>query len=793
MLHNSNFQFKNIENNPLHLFCGIKKSQRNSIPVNSGFLLLFLLISLLCAGVCPAQAPTNLTTELLEHTDRVFLDGYPADIPLDKLKTAVERYRTAAIRSPKPYFGWIVNSNKYNTLQTAYRVLVATSPKLLAQNEADMWDSNKTASDNSSSVRYEGKPLQESTVYYWKVKIWDNYETESDFSQVKSFITADTFDEATPRYPLQITDEYPVKIKYLGDSHTFIDFGKDAFGKLKLTLSSDKETDTVIIRLGECLKNGLIDRKPGGTIRYAEYRLPLMAGIHTYAIKIRPDGRNTNMSAGGSGAHPILMPDYTGEVYPFRYCEIENYSHKPVATNVVRQMVHYPFNETVASFHSSDTVLNQVWDLCKYSIKATSFTGTYIDGDRERIPYEADALINQLTHYSVDREYAIARHSHEHLIKHATWPTEWILTSVLIAWYDYLYTGNPASLHKYYEDLKHKTLMGLKESNGLISSTTGKQTPELLKSIYFQNGKLRDIVDWPHSGILGLGKNEGGETDGFVFKDYNTVVNAYHYEALKLIGKIAESMGKTADRNFYAREAEYVKSQINRLLFDKDKGYYNDGIGTDHSSLHANVFPLAFGIVSHKNAASVMNFIRSRGMAAMFAAPALVEAVYEAHDAEYGLQLLSSTAERSWYNMIRVGSTISLESWDNKYKPNQDWNHASGAAAAYLIARRLMGIEPLEPGFRKIRIKPQPATLQQANIRIPSVKGAIGVSFDNLPGKKFSLDAEIPANAVAEIWLPKLSTKYKLKVNGVSQKGVVEGDFIIVRTGSGKYTFTVEK
>ncbi|MDR1886371.1 MAG: alpha-L-rhamnosidase, partial [Prevotellaceae bacterium] len=773
MIHKSNFSLKNIDGNPFNPVRMFKRTvnpaaKKSHLTANAR---IFVLISLFCAEICIAQAPAHLTTELLEHTDRVFLDGYPADIPPAKLGDVIERYQTAAIRSSEPYLGWTVNSDKNNTLQTAYHILVASSPELLAGNEADMWDSDEIASDNSVSVQYAGKPLQTSTVYYWKVKIRDNHGTESDFSHIKSFMTADKFDSETSRYPLQITDEYPVKITYPGNGHTFIDFGKDAFGKLKLTLSSNKETDTVVIRLGECLRDGLIDRKPAGTIRYAEYRLPLMTGVHTYAVKIRPDRRNTDKSANGFGAHPILMPDYIGEVYPFRYCEIENYSPAPAVENIVRQTVHYPFNETAASFHSSDSVLNQVWDLCKYSIKATSFTGTYIDGDRERIPYEADAFITQLAHYSVDREYSIARHTHEHLIKHATWPTEWILQSVLMAWYDYLYTGNPASLQKYYEDLKCKSLMGLKESNGLISSKTGKQTPEFLQSIRLNSGTLRDIVDWPHTGILGLGKNEGGETDGFVFTDYNTVVNAYHYEAVRLLGKIAEAVGKTADRDFYAGEAEHVKSQINRLLFDADKGYYNDGIGTNHSSLHACMFPMAFGIVPAKHTASVMDFIRSRGIACMFGAPALVNAAYEAHDAEYGLQLLSSTAERSWYNMIRAGSTITLEAWDNKYKPNQDWNHSSGAAPAFLIARRLMGIEPVEPGFRRIRIKPQPATLRQAEMQIPSVRGVIRVSFDNLPGRKFSLEADIPANSVAEIWLPRLSKKYRLTVDDIPQKG----------------------
>ncbi|NDD49049.1 MAG: hypothetical protein EBZ28_04215, partial [Alphaproteobacteria bacterium] len=55
------------------------------------------------------------------------------------------------------------------------------------------------------------------------------------------------------------------------------------------------------------------------------------------------------------------------------------------------QNLNYTFDESASSFDSSDEVLNQIWDFCKYSMKATSFCGYYVDGDRERIPYEADA------------------------------------------------------------------------------------------------------------------------------------------------------------------------------------------------------------------------------------------------------------------------------------------------------------------------------------------------------------------------------------------------------------------
>ncbi|MDR2763747.1 MAG: family 78 glycoside hydrolase catalytic domain [Tannerella sp.] len=750
---------------------------------------LFYLLLLSGAGLCHAQSPTRLTTDMLEHTDRVFLDGYPSSLSLSERGTAVERYQLTEIRNARPTLGWVVNSNRPTTLQTACRILVASSPDLLAGDEADLWDSGRMESDHSVAVPYGGEPLRPSTVYYWKVKTWDNYGVESPYSQVRSFITAAQLDGETARYPLQVTDEYPVSVTSPDEDYVLIDFGRDAFGRLKMTLSSEKETDTALVRLGETLRDGRIDRRPPGTVRYAEYRLPLSAGTHTYVVKIRPDRQNTKTETGTGGAKPILMPDYTGEVLPFRYCELEN--ARPA--QVLRQTVHYPFNETAALFHSSDTVLNQIWELCKYSVKATSFAGVYVDGDRERVPYEADALINQLCHYTADREYALARYSHEHLIRHPTWPTEWIIQSVLMAWTDYLYTGNRTSLQRFYDDLKAKSLLGLKESNGLISSRTGKVTPELLQSIHFTGGSFSDIVDWPQRGILGLGKKEPGESDGFVFTEYNTVVNAYHCEALRLLSLIAGALGKAADEALYAREAQRVREQINRLLFDPKKGYYVDGIGTDHSSLHANMFPLAFGIPSSGQVKSVLEYLRTRGLAcSVYGSQFLLDAVYNAHDAAYGLQLLSSTGERSWYNMIRVGSTISLEAWDNKYKPNQDWNHIWGAAALNLIARKLMGIEPVEPGFAKIRIKPQPATLRQANILLPSIRGDIRASFDNSPGETFRLEVDIPANATAEVWLPKVSKKYRLTVDDMPQKGKVNGDFVVANVGSGKHVFMIQ-
>jgi len=749
----------------------------------------FLFAGGLCDRICAAETssrPSGLTVNFLSYAGQVFLNGYPVNTSLEDAVTRNEHFQFAEIAQKKPFFGWIVCSDRPNTLQTAYQILVASSLENIKAGKGDYWDSGKVESDESVNVTYAGEELKPGQVYFWKVKSWDNHGIESGFSAVSRFkMAAELVDYATARYPLQKQDEFPVTLRSLSGTVTFVDFGKDAFGRLRLRLNGNAGGDTIVVRLGEKIKDGRIDPAPGGTIRYSSYELILKGGWNTYVIAVKPDKRNT-------GPKAIKMPASIGEVTPFRYCELEGYKEIPAVQDLIRETAFYPFDETESFFTSSDTVLNQVWDLCKYSIKATSFTGIYVDGDRERIPYEADAYINQLGHYGVAREYSMGRYSHEYLIRHATWPTEWILQSVLMAWNDYLYTGNKESLQVFYQDLQAKTLTALSGESGLISTRTGKVTPEVLESIYLKDN-LKDIVDWPQSGILGLGKKEPGETDGFVFQDVNTVVNAYHYKALKVMGEIADVLGKQEERDDYAVRAEKLRKVFNSKLLDKKRGIYVDGIGTDHASLHANMFPLAFGLVPDKNISVVNTFIRSRGMAcSVYGSQFLMDAVYDGNNADYGLELLTSVSERSWYNMIRAGSTISMEAWDNKYKPNQDWNHAWGAAPANVVPRKLMGIEPLEPGFAKIRIRPQPAGLKHAEIECPTVRGDVLVAFDNDPGKSFRLKVTIPVNATADIHLPYRSKSQKISLNGANVLFVAEGDYAVIRNvGSGSYQLAV--
>lgn len=747
-----------------------------------------LMAALSLSVALHAQTAAGLRTDLVASTDAVYSGGYLTSVPIENVDGYRADLQYAQIATPHPSLSWMMKSDIPSTLQTAFRVLVASSRDILAQDRGDIWDSGRI---EGAAPRVNcSEALAPGRAYFWKVKLWDNHGREGEWSQIKAFRTSEVLDGTFPRTPLVKSDNLAEKMYRHSDGTLFLDFGRDAFAQARITLNS-QVLDTLAVHFGEAASGDRVNRNPGGSIRYCSYPLVIRPGVHTYRIQFLPDRRNAAVKPDHSDAQAVLMPDCIGEVYPFRYMEIEGFEGHVSKSDIVRESVHYAFDDDASYFHSSDSVLNSVWELCRYSMKATSFLGVYVDGDRERIPYEADAIINQLSHYGADAEYAMARYSVDYLMTHATWPTEWILQASIMAWNDYMYTGDTVLLEKDYDILKARTLCALRESNGLISTRTGKLTPEVALSCGYYGNTMRDIVDWPQSGAAGLGKEEAGEADGYVFQDYNTVVNAFHYRALDIMAMAAEALGRGDEAAEFRTQAESVRKAVNELLFDVKAGCYRDGIGTDHHSLHANMFPLAFGMVPEKYQKPVLAFMRSRGMAcSVYGAQFLLDALYEACDGAYALSLMNSESERGWYNMLRAGSTITLEAWDMKYKPNLDWNHAWGAAPANAIPRGLLGVTPLEAGWGRMRIRPQTAGLREADAVIPTIRGAVSCSVTD-DGGAFMLDVDIPANTTAEVWLPSPGKKYVLTVNGNPVKGVRKGAWVICEAESGITRFQI--
>ena len=94
------------------------------------------------------------------------------------------------IDTPQPHFSWQIKHQERGASQSAYQVQVASALELLRQGKADMWDSGRVHSSQSLHIPYEGKPLQSRTVYYWRVRVWDQNGVTSSYSQPATFETA---------------------------------------------------------------------------------------------------------------------------------------------------------------------------------------------------------------------------------------------------------------------------------------------------------------------------------------------------------------------------------------------------------------------------------------------------------------------------------------------------------------------------------------------------------------------------------------------------------------------------
>jgi len=83
----------------------------------------------------------------------------------------------------QPRLSWIDDSPQRAQKQRAYQIVVASTAARLKANDGDLWDTGKTVSDQTLQVAYAGAALQSGQRCYWKVRVWDQDDHPSAFSE----------------------------------------------------------------------------------------------------------------------------------------------------------------------------------------------------------------------------------------------------------------------------------------------------------------------------------------------------------------------------------------------------------------------------------------------------------------------------------------------------------------------------------------------------------------------------------------------------------------------------------
>ena len=245
-----------------------------------------------------------------------------------------------------------------------------------------------------------------------------------------------------------------------------------------------------------------------------------------------------------------------------------------------------------------------------------------------------------------------------------------------------------------------------------------------------------------------------------------------------------------------AKQANLTAEALHALCKDVNTGLFVDGYNTTvpnvHSSWHAQVFPAAMGMALEKNWPSILLFLHQKGMrGSVYGAYWALRAAYnmDSDHGVLGLKLMTATGENSWFHMIQVGATATMEAWSRREKPNLSWSHPWASAPASAVVWGLFGIEPTTPAFKTFKCKVQPGSLTSASITVPTISGTIKASFTVVAKTQssgsggtatvFSVTLSPPPNTFATVCLPSLHLAGTLlHLDGKKVFGYVQRDYI---------------
>lgn len=261
--------------------------------------------------------------------------------------------------------------------------------------------------------------------------------------------------------------------------------------------------------------------------------------------------------------------------------------------------------------------------------------------------------------------------------------------------------------------------------------------------------------DW-----LGLDKEEysndrTGATDRYL------IANAYYALSTLLTSQAAGVLGREKEQETYAKRYQEIRKNI-------QKEYVTAAGRLVSETQTACVVMLYFDLLKEEDRPRVLKALEENLAAHRYhlttgfvGTPYLCHCLSENGKHSLAEAVFGKEDFPGWFYAVKKGATTVWERW-NSILPNGDFdssgmnslNHYAYGSIGDWMYRKIAGINPEEPGYRRIRIQPlltQGMTCADASFE--SVYGTIRSAW-SCRGGKLTVDVEVPANTRALIVLP---------------------------------------
>jgi alpha-L-rhamnosidase len=529
--------------------------------------------------------------------------------------------------------------------------------------------------------------------------------------------------------PIRVTQTVPVaEVLRSASGATILDFGQNLVGHLRLSVRGPAGT-TVRLRHAEVLENGELGTRP----------LRAAAATDEYTLS-------------GHGPED-WAPRFT--FHGFRFVEVTGWPGELDPASIVAQVVGSDMVRT-GWFDCSDPELsrlheNVVWSMrgnflsiptdCPQRDERLGWTGDIqVFGPTASYLFDCDGfLASWLTDLALEQRHqgGLPFVVPDVLDSAHTPVTGWGDVAVLLPWTLYQRFGDRQVLVDQYDSAK-----------AWVDQVLALAGERHLWEGDFQFG---DWVD-PDAPPDQAAKSK---------VDPDLVASAYLYHSCRVLAQIANLLEQADDANHYRDQAALVRqawqheyvTPAGRLVSDAQTGY---------------ALAIEFGLVDQSNR-QVMGdrlawLCRRDGYrigTGFLGTPLLCDALtHTGHEREAG-RMLRQHRLPSWLYPVTMGATTIWERWDSlledgSINPGEmtSFNHYALGAIADWMQRVVAGLGPLEPGYRRLRIAPQPiAGLDWARTSHLTPYGLATAGWRDADGQLI-VEASVPANTSATVALP---------------------------------------
>ena len=304
---------------------------------------------------------------------------------------------------------------------------------------------------------------------------------------------------------------------------------------------------------------------------------------------------------------------------------------------------------------------------------------------------------------------------------------EWGSAYVIVPWQQYEWTGDTDLLRRHYDGMtRYVAYLGSRATNHIVSHGLG---------------------DW-----YDIGPGDPGKAQ--LTPVALTATSFYYYDTV-ILSRVAALLGKTDDARRFSEQADRIGRAFNAMFFDAAAHRYATGSQT------ANALPLVMGLVDPSNSPAVVKAIVddvvTRGNALTAGDVGyryLLRALADSGRSDVIFDMNHQSSKPGYGYQLAQGATSLTEAWNADRRSSQ--NHFMLGHIVEWLYRDLagVGIDSSAPGFKRIRISPQPVGgIGWVKASLDTIRGRVTTQWTRRDGR-FTLEILVPPNTTAAVSVP---------------------------------------